>query len=616
MCGILGIVAKAGEEPRLTENEVLGMRDSMFRRGPDQAGLKRRDNWILAHRRLAVRDLSATGAQPMATPDGRFQLVYNGELYNDSELRLELESQALVPGGFRGSCDTETVLWAFAAWGPAAFAKLRGMFAIAIYDRQEQCLHLARDPLGIKPLYYHQGSGHQSSGEFVFASEIPAILAHPNISPEPDLALASSYLTTLRTVLGSRTLFEGVRSLEPGQQLSFDARSGSLESRRFHNATAASERWTDMDSACAEARAVMKDSVRSHLTADVPISALLSGGLDSTILCNLAQAEVGDLHTWCAGADDQSDPGEDFHFAREVAESIGSVHSEVRLGGDRFRRDWAWMIRELGTPLSTPNEVAIHAVCRDLRDKGRVVTISGEGADELFGGYELSMQAVADHMAQHGSSRGGAYHLKASAWISPDTKSKLLNPGIWNQLDGDSFLNDHYDRLYARCESEAGEGASGLEPHLRFLRHNNLTGLLGRLDSSSMLASVEGRTPFADTRVLQFAESLPMECKFQSEGNASQGGTATLCAVRGKRVLRRAWRERIATSIETRPKHSFPLPFQSWMAEVTPVLERSTFAREFFDQGLRRELAANPETYWQCAWPMLNLALWGERWWG
>ncbi len=611
MCGILGIVAKAGEQPQLTENQILEMRDRMLRRGPDQAGLKRQENWILAHRRLAVRELSVAGAQPMATPDGRYEVVYNGELYNDIELRLELESKALVPGGFRGSCDTETVLWAFAAWGPAAFAKFRGMFAIAIYDRLEQCLHLARDPLGIKPLYYHQ-----SSEEIVFASEIPAILAHPRISPEPDLALASSYLTTLRTVLGSRTLFKGVRSLEPGQQLCFDARSGDFQSSRFHRATAASEQWTDMESACAEARAVMEDSVRSHLTSDVPISALLSGGLDSTILCNLAQTELGDLHTWCAGGDDQSDAGEDFNFAREVAQSIGSVHSEVRLGGDRFRRDWAWMVGELGQPLSTPNEVAIHAVCRDLRDKGRVVTISGEGADELFGGYELSMQAVADHMAEHGSSHGGAYHLGASAWIAPATKSKLLNPSIWNQLDGDSFLNEHYARLYARCESEAGEGASELEPHLRFLRHNNLTGLLQRLDSSSMLASVEGRTPFADTRVLQFAESLPMATKFRPEEKDSQGGTATLCAVRGKLVLRRAWRERIATSIETRPKHSFPLPFQSWMDEVTPVLERSGFAREFFDKGLRKELAASPEAYWQCAWPMLNLALWGERWWG
>ena len=150
MCGILGIIGSTNTTPKVSNAEVERMRDTLLRRGPDKGGIRREDNWILAHRRLAVRDTSAAGDQPMSTPDGRFQLVYNGELYNDGELREELLELGAVPGGFRGRCDTETVLWAFATWGPACFEKLRGMFAIAVYDVRERQLHLARDPLGAR----------------------------------------------------------------------------------------------------------------------------------------------------------------------------------------------------------------------------------------------------------------------------------------------------------------------------------------------------------------------------------------------------------------------------------------------------------------------------------
>ena len=611
MCGILGVIAAVNNEPSASRAEVERMRETLRLRGPDSQGYRESENWILAHTRLAVRDTSSHGAQPMSTPDGRFHLVYNGELYNDAELRAELLSASAVPGGFRSHCDTETVLWAFATWGARAFSKLRGMFAIAIYDAREAKLHMARDPLGIKPLYYHlQG------GELVFASEPRAILAHPNITPEPDMGAASAYLSTLRSVTGSRTLFRGVFALEPGERAVFDAARGEIHRQGFHNATPVREGSLTIEDAAEEAREILTSTVAEHLNSDVPTSALLSGGLDSTILCRIAQDFTGDLHTWCAGGEKENDDSEDFSFAREASLALGTEHREVGLDRERWAHDWSWMISELGLPLSTPNEVAIHAVCRDLRDQGRVVTLSGEGADELFGGYELSMQAVADHLKSGHQLSGGAYQLAASAWIAPTTKPKLLTPNAWEDASQDAFLLDHYECLFGRCEEEVGEHADRLEPHLRFLRHNNLTSLLQRLDSASMLASVEGRTPFADVRVLEFAESLPMACKFAEEERRVGGGTALMQMVRGKLVLRQALRNRIPTSIELRQKQSFSLPFQQWMSAATPVLERSSFARDVFAADVRKELAGNPEGFWQCAWPMLNLALWGERWWG
>ncbi len=585
------------------------MRDTLFRRGPDSGGFQRQDNWILAHRRLAVRDTSSAGDQPMSTPDGRFRLVYNGELYNDAELRSELMDGGYVPGGFQGHCDTETVLWAFATWGPAAFEKLRGMFAIAVYDTVENRLHLARDPLGIKPLYYMA-----TIEEFVFASEPRAILAHPGITPEPDMEMVSAYLTTLRSVLGTRTLFRNLNAVEPGERVLFNPDNGSIYRTHFHTATPVREDWIDLDQAASEVREIIEESVREHLRADVPISALLSGGLDSTILSRIAQSEIGDLHTWCAGGKEPSDDSEDLSFAREASAYIGTKHREVSLDRASFEREWPSMVNELGFPLSTPNEVAIRAVCEDLRDRGHIVAISGEGADELFGGYEANLQIIADFIDSDSKLTGSQFQLSSSAWISPSIKNQLFKPDAWIESSNDEFLINYVDRLFERCRVEAGEHATELDVHLRFLRHNNLSGLLQRLDSASMLASVESRTPFADVRVLQFADSLPMSCKFEHEPSVSNGGGTLLSTVRGKLLLREAWRGRIPRSIELRQKQSFPLPFQGWMSALTPVLERSGFARELFADDVREELAENTDKFWQCAWPMLNLALWGEHW--
>lgn len=607
MCGIFGILALRGSVPSVSLERAALMLEEISRRGPDGSGIWLEENALLAHTRLAVLDPSPRGAQPMATPDGRYRIVYNGELYNDEELRADLLAGGHVPGGFRSACDTETVLFALSAWGKDALQRMRGMFALAFWDRLEGRLLLARDPLGIKPLYYHIGDR-----ELTFASEPKAILAHPGIEVRPNFAMVSAYLTTIRTVLGRNTLFENVLAVCPGEVVEFDAVRSRIRADVFQPAVANEpDGWTE-EGAREAVRAAVEDSLERHLRSDVPVCALLSGGLDSSILCALAaaheqRADRGPIHTWCAGAS----PSPDFEHAARFAEELGAVHHEVPCDGEDFARDWPNIVSFLGVPLSTPNEVAIQQVSRDLATKGFVVAISGEGADELFGGYGPAIESALRFEADPGDPRSpGRYHLEAASWTPISFKHHLLQEDLWRSLEDDGALVAFYEEEFDLCRREAGAGAHVGEAHLRFQRKNNLSVLLQRLDSATMLSSVEGRTPFADIGVAELAERLPFRIKFGA-GTPEDPGASL-----GKEVLRSAFADELPQGILRRPKASFPLPFQEWLSAQAHHLETSGFSRAIFAEGLRREIRDQPTEYPQLAWPMLNLALWGENWWG
>jgi len=617
VCGILGSVTTRGERPSLTDARAGALADLMQARGPDGAGFFRRDNVLLLHRRLAVRDPGPSGSQPMTSADGRHVLVYNGELYADRELRDELTALSEPAGGFRGASDTETVLAALSTWGPGALERMRGMYALAYVDTREQRLILARDPLGMKPLYWWT-----DGRELVFASTPAAVLGHPKVPLRPDLEMVSAYLTTIRTALGTRTLFDGVQTLEPGEILEVDLSQERLEPRSSTSWRSAPVGPTvEPEQAAERVREVLTDSLRRHLVADVPVCSLLSGGLDSAVLTALAVDEVGPLATYCSGAADAR--GGDLEFARRLAHELGTHHTEVPVDAAGFEAGWTELIEHLGQPLSTPNEVAIHALSRRLRADGHVVALSGEGADELFGGYEeaLAVAARFEETAPEFLS-GGRFQLESSAWVSPAVKGDVLSEDIWQALEEDAFVVQEYDRGFDRCREEAGDRAGPLDAHLRFQRRINLTGLLQRLDTATMLSGVEGRTPFADTSVVELAESLPMPLKFNADAALSArapsgpGPAVSTLAATGKLVLRRAFADRLPAEILERPKASFPLPFREWIVAEGSQLARSPFACAIFRGPLLERVAADPAACWNYAWPMMNLARWGDRWWG
>lgn len=611
MCGIVGIVTPVGSRPSAGASDVALMRDTLTHRGPDDDGLEDLEHVLLGHRRLTVIDTSAAGRQPMFTPDRRHVIVYNGELYNDLALREELSRDHGVQ--FRTACDTETVLQAVAVWGLDAASRLRGMYAFAVFDLVEQTAVLARDPLGIKPLYVHTRTVGDHA-ELVFASEPGAILAHPLISFEPDWPGVSAYLTTIRTVTGARTMFKGIFSLRPGEWRRYNLRDPELVPEQRDAGTVLDWDGVEADASglsqegADELRSRIHESVHTHLRSDVPMCSLLSGGLDSSIIAALAMDEVGALNTYCSGSV-TDDPGEDFGFARQVSGALGTNHTEAIVSRELFAERWPDMVRRQGVPVSTPNEIAINEVCRTLRAAGNVVALTGEGADELFGGYGPPLQVIHEHclgLRTPVDHEGGTFQLRSQQWVPLESKSIVLNPQTLSRIENDALVIGGYREEFRRM-LEAGANEHPMQAHLRFQRRVNLANLLQRLDTASMLESVEGRTPLADVAIGALAERLPLASKFEGSADPKRVPPKT------KTILRNAFADRLPEDVVKRPKASFPLPFIQWMPDHLGILDRPA-ARELFSGFAIDTVKSNPVREWPLAWPMMNAVLWYERW--
>ncbi|MGB1109938.1 MAG: asparagine synthase (glutamine-hydrolyzing) [Gammaproteobacteria bacterium] len=606
MCGFIGVAAPRGRPLSVSDSTLVWMRDLIAHRGVDDAGLWHGGHVAFGHRRLAIVD-AAHGAQPWVLGEGESTkaLNYNGQLYNWRELRETLREQGIV---FRTDSDTEVVARALEHWGQGALPRFRGMFALSWYDARNQRLLLARDQLGIKPLYYATATT-EGGLELVFGSEPNAVLAHPSISMQPDWVTLSSYLSTIRTTLGHRTLFEGLSILEPGEFRVWDLKAPNLPVKGGSIPLPEVELADDYAEASEQLRYLLQESVQLHLMGDDDPSAFLSGGLDSSIISVLAAENIGQLNTFAASTAKAHGHGEvgqedDGAFAELMAKVLGSRHTRVDVGGHEFRELWGWMIQGLGVPLSTPNEVAIFAISMAAAEQGKVV-LSGEGADELFAGYGPPLNRYAQYLnagpAPTVEGLANEY-LRSVSWISPEAKWGLLNRDVYNATEQDQAL---LHELRTALTPESG-ASPDLRTVLNAQRRFNLTGLLGRLDTATMLASIEGRTPFADARVAAFADALPMDYLFKS--GADDRFT--------KRILRDAFAERLPGSISYRPKASFPLPFQHWLNEQSHWLSDFPVAREVFRPVMLAELARNPNGNWLFTWPLMNLAYWLEWHWG
>lgn len=612
MCGILVTASIRGRSPSASTADVTRMRDRLLTRGPDDEGLWSDGQVHIGHRRLAI-NRPTDNRQPLVLADthrgdGPMVLAFNGELYECAGLRRELERRGCR---VRTGSDTELLAHAIAEWGPDAPRHVRGMFAFVAWRPRTQTLLMARDALGVIPLVYAI-HGH----EITIASEVRALLDHPAIAVEPDWHTVLHYLHSLKTTQGERTLFAGVHTMRPGEVISvaLDGDAPVPHASIWWSAPR-EELGMNEDEAAALVREVVERSIEEHLVSDVPLCTLLSGGLDSTIVTAVARRLHPSLQTFCAGAVPEDDG--DCAVARRAAAELGTNHHTVGVRREDFLERWPAMVATLGMPLATPNEVAIHAVAEAIRPHAKV-TLSGEGADELFAGYGPALDESSRWIerAQAGDQTSvEEWYATTFAWVPPSMFDALLAPEWTGAAGSPSIIARTLHADFASC----GDPRL-LRTHLDLQRRQNLPSLLHRLNTATMLASVEGRTPFADRRVAEVAARIPMHLHAPPEAlpHSSSGGNAAVAVrtlPRTKRVLRAAFADILPEEPLLRPKASFPLPFERWLADAGEILDRPAASALLRPEAIAF-LRGRCAEHWRIAWPTMNIALWLERWWG
>jgi asparagine synthase (glutamine-hydrolysing) len=577
MCGICGVISadKSAIEPA-----VRRMMNTMVHRGPDDAGFE-----VLklgpyefgpfagfGFRRLAILDLTSTGHQPMFNPNTGDCLIFNGEIYNFRRLRTELQCEGVL---FRGSSDTEVLLHALSRWGESALQRLQGMYAFAFYEARKRRLLLARDPLGIKPLYVAE-----TKNQLVFASEIRALRSSGLIDDELDVSGIAGMLA-YGAVQSPRTIHKCIRSFPAAHYQWFETNAtGEIQAQppirhwRFPKTTAHA---VDVPTAAANVRLLLHDAVLRHLVADVPIGVFLSAGIDSTIIASFAREYTPRVAAFTVGFG--AVHGEDeVALAFETAKALGIKHVAVDLDMTNMPQQWHDWITQMDSP--SIDGFNTYAVSRRLAEEGVVVGLSGLGADELFGGYpsfsrapRLSRLLKTLHFIPP-KLRAGVIRSVGGLGLQSSTLDKLadliggapdvrdvalaLRRTLSNSRLADVGLAARRTQLHTNYLDEH----YATEPHRRTdafnvvaeseLTHYMRDTLLRDTDANSMRQSLEVRVPFLDLPLLDYVASLPGHIK-QRHGEAS------------KSLLRHACRQVIRQDIAQRPKTGFTLPIGEWM---------------------------------------------------
>jgi len=562
MCGIAGIVSLNGDAvPAVV---IRRMTDSVAHRGPDGEGCYTDGAVGLGHRRLAIIDLSAAGHQPMMSADGRYVITYNGEIYNFQELRAELEAAGQR---FRSRTDTEVLLQAFAAWGEACLERLNGMFAFAIWDRIAQRLLLGRDRYGIKPLYYFL-----DGTRLIFASEVKAILACPNVSRAVCYAALNEYFT-FQNILTDLTLFEGVRMLRPGHTLTVDTREAGVRYRRYWDfELTASDSAHSEDAAAEEVYHCFTQAVARHLVSDVPVASYLSGGLDSSSIAAVAVRHVGRITTFTGGFDLSSASGLELGFdERANSEMLSNLlkteHYEIVLhAGDmeHVMPELIWHLEDLRVGQCYPNYYVARLAGRFVK-----VVLSGNGGDELFAGYPWRYYRALDGGARRGYFR--SYYDFWQRLVPDEEKEHLFAPPVLGAISDHSTFDVFCGVFPSGIPLDTPEDR--VNASLYFELKTFLHGLLVVEDKVSMAHSLEARVPFLDNDLVDLACRLPPSLKLrditQAAGSVDENETGKRLRYNsqtqdGKRILRQAFSRLMPPTVTERVKQGFSAPDASW----------------------------------------------------
>jgi len=587
MCGIAGIVGKNFQEK---DKVIEKMTDMMIHRGPDDEGFYCDNDVALGMRRLSIIDLSQ-GGQPIFSEDGNLVIIFNGEIYNYKELKSGLLERGHK---FKTNSDTETVIHLYEEEGEECVKKLRGMFAFCIYDRKKKTLFLARDYFGIKPLYFLN-----KNNIFAFASEIKSLIYHPYYHPEVNDEVVFYFLSFQYNPL-KETIFRDIFRLEPGSYLKMDLNSGKIEEKKYW-----SFNFEQKDNVGKkDLLDVLKDSISHHMISDVPVGAFLSGGVDSTAIVSLMRNSfLNDrISTFTVGFEEINE----FKEARIAAKFLNSDHTEIKISSSEFFEKLPELIWHFDEPVADPSAIALYFVAREARKKVKVI-LSGEGADELFGGYNIYLEPFAvrridfiprsarKFLATTNFNFFGKNYLKRSlipleeryignAYVfKPEEISK-----IWRGQDFSEpkyLLNKYYEETENLSDST----------RMQYIDINFwLAGdILTKADKMTMANSLELRVPFLDIKVAKIASRIPDELKFKS-------GTT-------KYLFRQAFKGLIPEINRKKKKLGFPVPIKQWLIN-NPVLEtifKNPYLKEHFNMAEIEKLT-NPRQLYL----LLTLSIW------
>lgn len=568
MCGIAGFIGKEKKKKEL----IKKMCDRMIHRGPDGEGYYTDSMIALGHRRLSIIDLEG-GSQPMYSVDKNLVIVFNGEIYNYQELKEELRDYP-----FTTNSDTEVLLAGYQAWGKDLPNHLRGMFAFALWDKENKTLFCARDPFGIKPFYYYE-----NDGEFLFASEIKAFLDHPKFNKEFNEKILSSYLSFSFTPT-NETFFKGVHRLDAGCTLTYQ--NHTLEIDRYYSLEFPIEK-KEYSKTVSEIDSVMKDSVKYHMVSDVEVGSFLSSGIDSSYLVSLAKPDK----TYTVGYDIAR--YNEINYAKDLADRLNIHNTTKKIQKEEYMDILPKIMYHMDEPCSDPAVVALYFVA-NLASQDVKVVLSGEGADEFFGGYNSYREEVdfqwynkLPYFIRHAISRlcsflppvrginffvrrglklEDSYIGVNKVWSEKEVTHLLKLPVTLTNQEITKPIFDKFKDANRLVKMQS------IDIHFWLMKD-----ILQKADRMTMANSLEGRVPFVDVNVFKVASKLPNEYKVTKENT--------------KVALRDAAKKVIPNESYKKKKLGFPVPIRDWMREEDVYNEmknafESSVATQYFETDL------------------------------
>lgn len=601
MCGIAGYLST--KKP--TKKILKAMTDRIAYRGPDAEGFFLDNNCALGHRRLAIIDLS-TGNQPIYNEDESIAIVFNGEIYNYVELREELKKSGHK---FKTSSDTEVLVHGYEEWGHKLTSKLRGMYAFAIWDSNNKELYMARDEWGIKPLYYYH-----NKNTFMFASEIKAFLDHPDFKKEFNDTILSAYLCFNSTPT-EETFFKGVYRVEPGHQVI--VKDNEIKIEKFFELTF-KETDKDMDTIVNDIDEAMKDSVKYHEIADVEVGSFLSSGIDSSYIVSLAKPD----RTYTVGYDNPK--YDEISYAKDLTDKLGIKNTSKKITKEEYISAFPNIMYHMDEPLADPSAIALYFVA-EIASKDVKVVMSGEGADELFGGYNTYKEEIDQswymkipYPIRHIASCLASILPEARGFNFVYRRGKKLED--YNIGLGRIFRDEEAMKL-VKCPNQI-HTKDIVSPFYDTYKNNSnivkrqaidfyfwlVRDFLHAVDRNTMMFGLEARTPFLDKKVFEVASKLPTYAKINKQTT--------------KPALREAAKKVIPNESYKKKKLGFPVPLREWIREddlynEIKVKFESETANKFFNQKKILKLLNNHKSgkkdCYKKVWTIYTFLVWYEQ---